>query len=360
MKSFVITTSFLVFGAQRIFAIPFTSDEPNAILQGRAVPKLAHVAAEKNAPWHLVRISEKKGDTNALMTTDNGTYYHDSRSGAGVDAYVIDTEITTTHPDFGGRFQMFGYGQSVSKNMSGHGTAVAGVLGGSKFGVAKKVNLLGCYSDLYTDCITMITKRHKERAAGKEADPKNNDSFVGSVINISRATDSVVLSQFGISPHQQRIKFDKLQAAITAAIKEGIHITLAAGNDHQDACETAPQGIYEEVQDMLVVEFSNTGGCVNIWAPGEQIGQPTVNDGYTKNDGTSFAAPIVAGVIAEMMVRHPKLSQSPRKMKNFLLGKGDHEGNEIKSKNGGPTAGRTGVIEGYPDYNVIYNGIHEV
>jgi hypothetical protein len=93
-------------------------------------------ATQSNPPWGLDRIDQRSRPLNAIYTFN--------WTGAGVFAYVIDTGIRTAHTQFGGRaanvFDAFG---GNGQDCNGHGTHVAGTIGGSTFGVAKSVNLRG-------------------------------------------------------------------------------------------------------------------------------------------------------------------------------------------------------------------------
>ncbi|KAK6533726.1 serine protease [Orbilia ellipsospora] len=360
MKStFTILLSVL---APAALAVPFAANNvSNSTQQPLAKPLGANVAQEK-APWHLARISAPSTDKDVYSSIEDGIYYHDSRSGLGVDAYIIDANIYPGHPDFvNNNFTMISK-FAVTKDKAGHGTQMAGVLGGKKYGVAKNVKLTGCSTrdgDIH-GCIPRIIKIHQQKMAEKKANPAMHPNFVGSVISIS----------LGFTEPPEALKSKKALNATIAAIKAGIHVVASAGNDGKDACLGGFGNISPLVPELIVVGattkrtnsvkgkdapggneiagYSNRGRCVSIYAPGSVIPTTDVNDGYGTSTGTSPAAPMVAGVVAEMMVRHPKLSTDPKAMKDFLLGKST-----------GPNAGRKGVIKGAEELNFLYNGIHE-
>ncbi|KAK6539228.1 serine protease [Orbilia ellipsospora] len=352
-SSQTIRINLLLSIAPAILAIPLSSSPIVDKIQQKRATLPAPV--KEIAPWYFARISAPKTDTSVYTLTTDGYYYHDPRSGAGVDAYLIDGNIYPNHPDFGGRLTMLGDG-AVAKNMAGHGTEVAGIMGGGKYGVAKKVNLLACDITVYgiPGCLRTITARHLQRVA------EGSQDFMGSVINISRGSKK---SEFGDEVQDQ-------VAALGDAVKAGIHIVVSAGNHANNACDYAPAGLQANIPEMIVVGatgkkeltgdkdapgvneiagYSNTGPCVDIYAPGAMINGPAKNDQYNNDvTGTSAAAPIVAGVVAELLVRRPELRGEPQKMKDFLLG-----------NTSGPNAGRKGVIRGHPELNFLYNGIHE-
>ncbi|SJL11638.1 uncharacterized protein ARMOST_15044 [Armillaria ostoyae] len=98
---------------------------------------------QTNAPWGLARISQRaalgSSDTSALTYR----YNYDPSGGAGVDVYVVDTGIYTAHSTFGGRASWGAtFGGYADADGNGHGTHVAGTVGGTQYGVAKSVHLI--------------------------------------------------------------------------------------------------------------------------------------------------------------------------------------------------------------------------
>ncbi|EPS45833.1 hypothetical protein H072_188 [Dactylellina haptotyla CBS 200.50] len=341
------------------YAVPLTSNGTVATVEATSA-NLANVAEIKDAPWYLAKISAKESDKDVWKLKGNGTYYHDARSGAGVDAYVIDSSFYPQHPDFDGRMTML-EGGAVAANGTGHGTAVASILGGSKYGVARKVNIIACAGHA-NRALPKIIKLHN----AKKADQKKYPGFAGSVINISSIWWPEYLKKF--TPKQQQEVLKTEHKLIQDAIKAGIHITIAAGNQGSGACSGVPQRFYNDTQGMIVVGAtakygdsdsndkklwpgtnrpwprSNFGKCVDIYAPGDWLNVATAPPkNYRSGSGTSFSAPVVAGVIAELMVRHPNLSKDPVAMKKFLLGKSRE------------------VVEGKGNAQLrfLYNGIHD-
>jgi subtilisin family serine protease len=215
--------------------------------------------------------------------------YPDS-AGVGIDAYVIDTGIRTSHVQFGGR-AFFGanFVDSVNSDGNGHGTHVAGTIGGSTFGVAKRVSLIavkvlnsqgsGSTSGVIAG-INWAVNRMKSKRSSK----------IASVANLSLGG--------GIS--------SALDNAVAAATAAGLVMVVAAGNEAVNACNTSPARaptaitVAASTSSDSWASFSNWGICVDIISPGVSIRSSwsTSNTATNTISGTSMAAPHVAGVVA--------------------------------------------------------------
>ena len=229
-------------------------------------------ATQSGATWGIDRI-----DQRALPLS--GTYTYNTTAST-VNAYVIDTGIQTSHSQFGGRAAVAydalgGNGQDCN----GHGTHVAGTIGGSTYGVAKGVKLwavrvLGCNGSGSTqgiiNALNWLATNHRKPAVA-------NMSLGG-----------------GYS--------STLNSAATNLINAGVFLAVAAGNESQDACNvspaSAPGTITVAASDRTDTRasFSNYGGCVDIYAPGVSITSAWINSGTNTISGTSMASPHVAGV----------------------------------------------------------------
>jgi subtilisin family serine protease len=228
--------------------------------------------------WGLDRI-----DQHNLPLNNSYTYPND---GSGVTAYIIDTGIRFDHVEFGGRATT-GYDAVTSggtaADCNGHGTHVAGTVGGATYGVAKGISLvavrvLGCSGSGTTAGviagIDWVTGHHPAKAVA-------NMSLGGG----ASAT---------------------LDDAVTRSINSGVTYAVAAGNDNANACNTSPA----RTPDALTVgatasndaraSFSNFGSCVDISAPGVGITSSWNTSPTATNtiSGTSMATPHVTGAAA--------------------------------------------------------------
>src|SRR5438477_2977973 len=229
-------------------------------------------------PWGLDRI-----DQQALPLSGAYTYTSD---GAGVNAYIIDTGIWTLHPDFGGRADNVYDALTldlvvIGEDCNGHGTHVAGTVGGATFGVAKGVSLhgvrvLGCAGVGFTSDVI----------AGVDWVTANHQSLA--VANMSLGGGSSTA----------------LNTAVTNLWNSGVFLAVAAGNDDADACNASPAGasgvftVAASERTDAKASYSNWGTCVEAYAPGSAI-KSTYLAGLTMTlSGTSMATPHVTGVAA--------------------------------------------------------------
>jgi subtilisin family serine protease len=264
-----------------------------------ATVELYGAGTEPSPPsWGLDRVDQRALPLSASYTW--GT------SGTGVHVYIIDTGIRTTHQDFGGRASWdFSSvkGKDAGIDCHGHGTHVAGTIGGTSYGVAKGVSLhavkvLDCAGDgRWSGVIAAI-------------DWVTANAMKPAVVNLSLGG---LFNQ-------------TMNDAVAASVASGITYSVAAGNAATDACTFSPAS---EPTALTVgatfwtdakAGYSNVGSCVDLFAPGSFINSDwNASDTATAQlSGTSMATPHVAGAAALYLETHS--SASPAAVAAALVG----------------------------------------
>jgi subtilisin family serine protease len=275
------------------FAVALTDEQARALAQDQLVASIeqdryvhALDTQAPSPPWGLDRIDQRD-----LPLDDSYSY---DTAGANVHVYVLDSGIRTTNVDFGGRATVgvdeIGDGHN-GQDCSGHGTHVAGIIGGSTYGVAKEVQLVAVR---VLDCSEFGT--YSQAIAG--IDWVTANAIKPAVANMS----------LGGPPSAA------LDTAITNSIDSGITFVVAAGNDDSDACATSPAANPSALTVGAVTigdaraSFSNFGACVDVFAPGVAV----VSD-YASSDtatallgGTSMATAHVTGTAALFLDANPE------------------------------------------------------
>jgi len=233
-----------------------------------------------NVPWGLARISHRDGNQSS--------YVYDSSAGAGTCSYVIDTGIYIEHSQFEGRATWLANfaGDNRASDGNGHGTHVAGTIGGVDYGVAKKTQLFA---------VKVLNSGGSGTTAGViagmdfvTADAPTRNCPNGTVANMSLGGS----------------RSTAINAAAAAMVKAGVFLSVAAGNSNDDTTYYSPASeptactVGASDVDDVRAWFSNYGSLVDIFAPGVDvlsswIGNPTATETIS---GTSMAAPHVAGL----------------------------------------------------------------
>ncbi|MEU2775258.1 S8 family peptidase [Streptomyces sp. NPDC007162] len=274
---------------------------PSTVGTSSGVAQAAAPSISRRVPWNLDVLDQRSRPLNGRLTT--------TATGNGVHVYVIDTGLDIGHKEFGGRARLgadfVGPGDSgdcFSEAGTGHGTFVAGIIGGATYGVAPEAELV--------------------RVQGVLCESEGGGSPAA-------AEAALVKSVKWVTAHARRpavvnmsLNLDHRSAALDSAVKKmvdaGIPTVVSAGNFHDDACTHSPAG----VPGTIVVAASTPddrpwsdggsygsgyGRCVDLYAPGQKVTAALAGGGTTtENDGaTSWAAPHATGVIALYLSAHP-------------------------------------------------------
>ena len=277
----------------------FAATMPHAVVEAlRGNPNVAYIEQDQiahavdtqlNPTWGLDRIDQRNLPLSNSYTFD--------QTGAGLDAYILDTGIRFTHTEFGGRavtgFDAITLGGNAADG-NGHGTHVSGTVGGATYGVAKAIRLIavrvlnnagsGTFAQVISG-VDWVTGDHTTTPAVA------NMSLTGSV---STALDD----------------------AVRASIADGVVYCVAAGNNGSDASLFSPAGVAEAITVGATsisdgwASFSNFGPVVDILAPGVSVTSAWFTSDVATNtiSGTSMATPHTAGVAALFLSANPGAS----------------------------------------------------
>jgi subtilisin family serine protease len=243
---------------------------------------------QSGATWGLDRIDQ-------TSNTLNGTYIYTTLA-SNVTAYIIDTGILPTHTQFGTRAaSVYNSAGGSANDCNGHGTHVAGTIGGTIHGVAKGVRLRGV----------------------KVLGCSGSGSFSGIIAGVDwvrlNATKPAVANLSlggGFS--------SSLNTAVNNLANSGVFVAVASGNSNANACNYSPASaanvtsVNASTSTNAKASFSNWGSCTHLYAPGQSITSAWYTSTTATNtiSGTSMASPHVAGVGALYLAGNPSASNA--------------------------------------------------
>ncbi|MFF5935668.1 S8 family peptidase [Streptomyces sp. NPDC012508] len=295
-------------------AAALASDPRVAYVEQNATVRMADT--QPGATWGLDRIDQR----DLPLST---TYRYDTTA-SNVTAYIIDTGIRTSHSEFGGRATVgtdtVGGGQN-GQDCQGHGTHVAGTVGGAKYGVAKGAKLV----------------------AVRVLDCNGSGTTAGVIAGVDWVTANAVkpaVANMSLGGGANT----SLDDAVKRSIASGVTYAVAAGNGNflglpARACNYSPARVTEAITVGATdsadkrASFSNYGTCVDLFAPGVSI-TSAWKDGDTATNtisGTSMATPHTAGAAALYLSANP--TATPAQVSTALVN------NATDGKVGNPLSG---------------------
>jgi len=287
----------------------FAATLPAAALQGiRNNPNVEYIEQDQTVSLKQVA-SPQNQVTWGLDRIDQAdrpldTQYNFAGDGAGVNAFIIDTGIRADHVEFAGRLRP-GYNSVPDANGTndchGHGTHVAGTVGGTTWGVAKGVSL------------TPV----------RVLDCTGSGAWSGVIAGIDWVANSTLRPAVANMSLGGSVS-SSVDAAVAGAVAKGVVIVVAAGNNGTDACNYSPARVPSAITVGATnsldsrTSYSNIGACVDMFAPGHSITSAWNTSATASNTigGTSMASPHVAGVAALALAANP--TASPADVASFL------------------------------------------
>lgn len=264
---------------------------------------------QEYATWSLDRIDQRE-------TVMDRAYAY-SATGTGVNVYIMDSGIRYSHDEFGGRailgidlvklypdpeYDQDDPNLELGNDCNGHGTHVAGTVGGRAYGVAKDVELI---SVRVFSCVGRTTWSRIIQAI----EWVTENAVKPAVVNMSIGGNAA----------------DPVDAAVENSVAQGIHYVIGAGNSNADACNYSPARTPGAITvgstdiNNFKANSSNFGDCVDVYAPGHDITSASYQDDIStiSKNGTSMATPHVTGLAALYLQNNSAVT--PAKLHNEIV-----------------------------------------
>ncbi|KAK0672596.1 putative protease [Cercophora samala] len=279
--------------------VEYVEQDASFTIDSAAELSKRYLIQQSNAPWNLARISSH--------TLGSTVYRYDNSSGFGTCSYVIDSGVLVTHPQFAGN-AVWGTntaGDGINTDSNGHGTALAGVIGGQIYGVAKKTKIIA---------VKVLNASGSGSTSGVIAgmnwviqDKATRGCPKGVSANISLG------GSFSTA----------MNNAVAAMVSNNVFVAVAAGGSNTNAGNTSPASAPQactaaaSTASDARASSSNYGAVIDIFAPGERIVTAWINGGTNTLSGTSFAAAHITG-LGSYLFGLPNASQNGGNMCAYI------------------------------------------